>query len=257
MIDSHIHLDQYDPKTIDEQIKKWQEAGITHVVAVSTDLTSAYKTLELKQKHEDFIIAAAGFHPEQEILEERELEELLSLIRTERAISAVGEIGLPYYEKERLFAKYSEQTYIDVLKEFFKISVEHSLPVALHAVHEDAEKAFHLLQKHQVKKAHFHWLKAASSVVKEICKQHYYISVTPEVCYRLRDQQLAEQVPMDQLLIETDGPWRYGGAFKNVDTTPLFLKEICRKLANIKKRPREDIVRTTANNAKKLYLNWG
>lgn len=92
MIDSHIHLDQYDPKTIDEQIKKWQEAGIIHVVAVSTDLTSAYKTLELKQKHEDFIIAAAGFHPEQEILEERELEELLSLIRTERAISAVGKL---------------------------------------------------------------------------------------------------------------------------------------------------------------------
>ncbi|MEW5322846.1 TatD family hydrolase [Geobacillus thermoleovorans] len=46
MIDAHIHLEQYTD--IDEQINHWQEAGITGVVAVSTDLRSSCRTLELK-----------------------------------------------------------------------------------------------------------------------------------------------------------------------------------------------------------------
>lgn len=257
MIDSHIHLHQYDQRTIGDNIQKWREEGIDHVVAVSTDLRTTYITLELKQKYGDFIFACAGFHPEQEPPQESELIELFSIIRENQDICAIGEVGLPYYERKRLLEKYSEETFIEILCEFLKLSSDLSLPVALHAVYGEAEKVLHLLRKYQVKKAHFHWLKAPFSTVRQIIENGYYVSVTPEVCYRLRDQKLAEQIPLNRLLLETDGPWPYKGPFENIKTTPIFIKEIGSQMAKLKRRPWSEVMKVTADNAKKLYYDNG
>ncbi len=62
MIDAHIHLEQYD--NIEKEIDKWRLSGIKGVIAVSNDLASSYRTLELQTKYKDFIYAAVGFHPE-------------------------------------------------------------------------------------------------------------------------------------------------------------------------------------------------
>lgn len=258
MIDAHIHLDQYDLNSIEAYIKHWKEEGVEHVVAVSMNLQSAYKILSLKKRFGDFIFPAIGYHPEQPLPSDRELNELLQLIQTfKNDIVAIGEIGLPYYEREKLFRQYDHQQYISLLETFLQISAQYQLPVVLHAVHDTAEEALLLLKKYNIKKAHFHWLKAPMNVVQEIIREGYFISVTPEVCYKKRDQILAEAIPLEQLLIETDGPWPYEGPFKNLQTSPLLLKEICKFLSNIKNKEPEEIKFLTASNAKKLYDSGG
>ncbi|MDR4886828.1 TatD family hydrolase [Fredinandcohnia sp. QZ13] len=232
MIDAHIHLEQYDVKVLPVQLEKWQEAGVKGVIAVSNDLPSSYRTLELRDTFPNFVHAAVGFHPEQPLPVEHDFLEWTRLVQAERKkIVAIGEIGLPHYNLEMLPS--SLEHYCDFLSQCLEIAVQHQLPVALHAVHDKAEMVFDLLQKKQVPTAHFHWLKASENVVKKIVDAGYYISVTPEVCYRTRDQKLAKQVPLSQLLIETDGPWPYEGEFKNQATTPLFLGKISSQLATL------------------------
>jgi len=258
MIDTHIHLDQYDINTLDDNIKHWKKEGIKQVVAVSMNLQSARNILSLKRRFGRFVLPAIGYHPEQPIPSEEELNEIKRLIQTcKNEIAAIGEVGLPYYERDKLFKQYKEREYISLLEEFLQLSKECDLPVVLHAVHDTAEVAFNLLKEYQIKKAHFHWLKAPMDVVEKIIEEGYYISVTPEVCYRKRDQILAQAIPLEQLLIETDGPWPYDGPFKNLQTSPLLLKEICHFLENIKNKKPEDIKFITANNAKKLYDSGG
>ncbi|MED0669958.1 TatD family hydrolase [Aneurinibacillus aneurinilyticus] len=64
-IDAHLHLDQYPESETDKLISEWRSVGITGLVAVSTNLASAYRTLELKHRYPDFVYAAVGYHPEQ------------------------------------------------------------------------------------------------------------------------------------------------------------------------------------------------
>ncbi|MDQ0245535.1 TatD DNase family protein [Bacillus fengqiuensis] len=248
MMDAHIHLDQYDD--IDRKIEQWQTAGVTGVVAVSTDLNSSYDTLALKQKHPDFIWAAIGFHPEQPLPPEQDIAEWHSLLHQERRlISAVGEVGLPYYTPHTS----SMERYIELLETLMITAKNEDLPIVLHAIHSGAPAAYELLVKNEIKKAHFHWLKAPASVVEQITTSGYYVSVTPEVCYRKRDEILVNQIPLDKLLIETDGPWPFSGPFEQMETSPLLLQEAARKVASLKELDLKETIEQLTMNTLSLY----
>lgn len=248
MIDAHIHLDQYDD--IDRKIEQWQASGVTGIVAVSTDLRSSYNTLALKQRYPDFIWAAIGFHPEQPLPPDQDVMEWHGLLHQERRlISAVGEVGLPYYTSHTL----NMQRYIELLDNMMITAKKEDLPIVLHAVHSGAPAAYELLVKNDIKKAHFHWLKAPSFIVQQITASGYYISVTPEVCYRKRDETLVNQVPLDKLLIETDGPWPFSGPFEQQETSPLLLQEVAKKVASLKGLTLEETAKQLTLNTISLY----
>ncbi|QOR68691.1 TatD family hydrolase [Cytobacillus suaedae] len=247
MIDSHIHLDKYE--NVDQKIECWQANGVTGVVAVSTDLKSSYQILDLKKRYPTFIFAAIGFHPEQPLPSEKDYLEWKRLVSSERQLlSAIGEVGLPYYTKI-----ISIKPYIEFLEEAMKLGRNEDLPLSLHAVHNQAECVYHMLIQNSVTKAHFHWLKANPSTLHSIIKSGYYVSVTPEVCYRERDQLLVKDVPLHQLLLETDGPWPFNGPFEKKETSPLFIRKMANFIASIKSVTEEDVISQTTNNTKCLY----
>lgn len=255
MIDAHIHLDQYSEELVERYIHSWIESGVQSVVAVSTSLKSSYKTLKLKQKYPTFIRAAIGHHPEGAPPLQGDLHELLHLIKKEKhLLSAIGEIGLPTYSKKELYELYHEEVFIETIEQFLQLAKTEELPVVLHAVHEESEKVLTLLKKNYIRKAHFHWLKSSQKTANEIICCGYYVSVTPEVCYRKRDQKLVQIIPLDQLLIETDGPWQFNERFMGRQTTPLFLEDIITCLSNILSTPREELGENILKNTEQLYV---
>ncbi|MBP1933690.1 TatD family hydrolase [Ammoniphilus resinae] len=248
-IDCHIHLEQYPKDVLDQSIDTWRKEGIDGVVAVATDLASSYRTLELARLYSNFVYPAVGYHPEQELPSSREMEELLSLIKLEReSIVAIGEVGLPYYSKIEDLLPYEE-----TLETFVQAAKNHNLPVLLHAVHNQAEIALQILTRQEMTKAHFHWLKAPKSVLLKIIQAGFFISLTPEVCYRLRDQKLAVRVPLSQLLLETDGPWPYPKLSIHMQTTPLMIRDSAKKIARLKGVSEETLQQACANNFDALF----
>jgi len=255
MIDAHIHLDEYKAEEIDQYILRWQEKGVKAVVAVSSNLASSYRIVELKKKYPDFIYAAIGFHPEQKQPTEKELMEWVQLLKIERAsISAIGEIGLPHYELDRLGGQSYLQRYIPFLDYLVQIAVQEELPVLLHGVHDKVEPILEILIRNHVKKAHFHWLKAPLEMIKKIISRGYFISVTPEVCYRSRDQELLSAIPLSHLLLETDGPWSYQGPFIDRETEPLMVREIAAFVAQAKRTTPEKVIEICQSNVQRLFL---
>ncbi|WP_017727699.1 TatD family hydrolase [Halalkalibacterium ligniniphilum] len=252
MFDTHLHLEQYNQESLDKEIKKWQSVGVKGVIAVSNDLASSYSTLELQARYPDFVFAAVGFHPEKPLPTDADFTEWQKLIQYEqKRITAIGEIGLPHYSLENL--QHSLEQYYEFLTECIEVARVYDLPVALHAVHDKAELVFNLLQKKGIACAHFHWLKAPRNVVDKITGAGYFISFTPEIVYRKRDQDLASAVPLSQLLIETDGPWQFDARFKNIPTTPVLLKEVLHELSMIKKSSYQELLEQTSENARKCY----
>lgn len=253
MIDVHIHLDQYPREQLSELLNDWQSKGIQGVIAVATDLRSSYDTLELSESFPHAVFPCIGWHPEQRVPTEQEKLELLQLIKMEKErIVGIGEIGLPYYALHQLDYPPLEP-YVELFTSLVQEANRHDLPVNIHAVYEKAEIAFNILRAENVKKAHFHWLKAEDNVSTNIMQAGYYLSFTPEVCYRKRDESLIKNIPLAQLLLETDGPWPFAGPFADRQTTPLFLNESVQSIAKVKGHSPEFIRQKLMTNACECY----
>jgi len=231
MIDAHIHLEQYDSPDIETMLRELPGLGIEALLAVSMNLDSCLRTEQLAIRYPAQVIPVYGFHPEQPLPAEEELAALLEWIGTRRAadFAAVGEIGLPYYSRAESLGRgeaFDMEPYILLLDRLLGLAARLAKPVVLHAVYEDAWTTCDLLEKHGIKRAHFHWFKGPEKTVERMISQGYYISFTPDILYEPEIQQLARRYPPERVMAETDGPWPFGGIYTGRMTHPSMVRDV-------------------------------
>src|SRR5262249_57609636 len=139
-------------------------------------------------------------------------------------VVAFGEIGLPHYALlDQRMTQEQAQEREAMLHTLMQAAVRLALPVVLHTPHAASAVALDIVQRYGPPGALFHWHKGSPETTAALCQAGYFLSVTPEVCYRERDRQLVQSVPLENLLLESDGPWAYGGGgFWGVTTPPLL-----------------------------------
>ncbi|QHB17787.1 TatD family hydrolase [Mannheimia pernigra] len=248
LFDTHIHLDQFSDQEIADIL---QQPNLQSVLAVATDLASCERLLALKEQYSKLYIAA-GFHPEQALLSENEIEKLFDFIaKNHQKLTACGEVGLPHYRKrENPILDY--QPYIDLLERFIVASKRYNLPLNLHIVYEDTEIALELLAKHQIQQAHFHWFKASDETLEKLLLTPYFVSLTPDILTNPKTQNVAQIFPLARILIETDAPWQHEG-FEPVEITQQ-LSAVIKKLAEIKQLPEISVTVQIKQNTRSFYL---
>ena len=208
----------------------------------------------LLSKQDERIKPAFGFHPEQAIPRKRGKAELIKWIKENSdSMVAIGEVGLPYYLNVERKGGIHYQPYIDLLEKMIALSVELDKPIVLHAVYEDAEIVCDLLEQYGVKYAHFHWFKGDEQIVRRMMDNGYFISITPDVLYEDEIQQLVHQYPLEQIMIETDGPWPFEGPFSGQMTHPRMMRESIKKIAEIKQKSINEVEDMLYENTKKFY----
>ena len=247
--DVHAHLPEEPVALIVEILDRARARGVAGVVLNGCDFASNLRVLECSREYPGRLYASLGMHPEREIGAE-EWGAILGQIEEHRGeIVAVGEVGLPYYSlpgnrnPEKLFQ--AEMRLVTL----FASAQKWGCPVILHAPHERARRVLDLLVEFGIRKALFHWHKAPEAVTEEIITRGYFISVTPEVCYRQRDRDLVSCVPLTQLLVESDSPWPHGGEFENLPSEPWMVSRVAAEIAAIKRISREEASRQLALNS--------
>ncbi len=257
LIDVHCHLDASaypDPDVVCQQSR---EAGVAHVVAAGTGEVSNRRILNLQHQFPHQVWAALGLHPERLDASRAELEMVLDQIECHRGeIVAVGEIGLPHYTVlDQRMTDQQVRDHTDFLESLVKAAARAGLPVVLHAPHAMAAHALDVVRQYEPPGAVFHWHKSTPETTAAICAAGYYISVTPEVCYRERDRQLAQAVPLDRLLLESDGPWPYDGEFTGQRTTPAWVARVAEAVAQLKGVPLAEVEAVTTHNARRVFAS--
>jgi TatD DNase family protein len=254
LIDTHIHLTSPRYADLAGLVARAQQAGIAGVVAAAVDEASSHQILSMCDAFPAFVHGGLGVHPERSVSDD-EVERVLALIRHERRrLAAVAEVGLPWYtirerpDRDTLIAAGEPR-----LQRFLRLARELDLAVVLHAPHETAAPALALLRAERIERAVFHWHKASPEVTGAIVEHGYYISVTPETCYRDRDRELVAAVPLSNLVIETDGPWPYGGEFEGRPTEPTFLGRVVQEVATIKGVTIDEMAEIVTANAVRLF----
>lgn len=256
-IDAHIHLDSYEERARQSFMERLSADGIAGVVAVSTALASCKATLELSLRFPGQVYPAYGYHPERPLPSEQELCELLEWMDLHKSeMAAIGEVGLPYYTRMEAEAKgdrFECSPYVELLEQFVRLAAEWDKPIVLHAVYEDADIACDLLEKYNVRRAHFHWFKGSAATVERMSRNDYYVSFTPDILYEQEIEQLARVYPLGQIMAETDGPWPFEGPFRGQMTEPRMVAAVADKLAEIKGLGVGTVAEFLLNNTREFY----
>jgi TatD DNase family protein len=113
--------------------------------------------------------------------------------------------------------------------------------------------ALDALRSRGVERAVFHWHKAPAEVTRAIVDAGYLVSVTPEVVYRERDREMVEAVPLESLLVESDGPWPYQGEFTGVPSGPWLVSRVAEEVAKIKGLPVDEVAYQIAVNTCQVF----
>ncbi|MFQ6086986.1 MAG: TatD family hydrolase [Candidatus Bathyarchaeia archaeon] len=234
-IDAHIHLSdsEYNGK-VKTIIEDARESNVIALVSNSMNYESSMLSLQLAERNPGFVYAALGIHPWNiQFLSSNELKQTLDVIfkqgRCREKVVAIGEVGLDFsYDKKQI-----ADLQIKVFNEMLQAAEKLSLPVIVHS-RRTAPKLMSILPSFNVEKALFHWFSGPVELLPRIVENGYYVSEGPPSVYSSRTREIIKLVPLSSLLTETDGPVRFGGPFYGKMTTPSFIPQVVKAIAEIK-----------------------
>lgn len=251
LIDSHVHLDdeRFDGDR-DILIKSLKSNGIELVINIGADMKSSIDSIELAKRY-DNIYAAIGVHPHSASeMTEKTLDELRDMAKEDKVI-AIGEIGLDYYY---------DNSPRDIQRKWFReqleLAKELDLPVIIHS--RDATKETYDIIKEAkdgTLRGVIHCFSGSVEVAMEYIKLGFYISIGGTVTFKNSRvvREVAEAVPLDKFLVETDCPYLTPEPYRGKRNEPMFVKYAAEKIAEIRGISFEELSKATNKNTKELF----
>lgn len=246
IIDSHCHLDF--PKfnsDRDEVIERARKAGVVGMINSGISIKGNLMSLELAEKHED-IHACLGLSPDLgRTGSEEEINAVLAQIEAnaDRAVG-IGEAGLDYKDcktgEEKTRQEASFKKVIELANEFKK-------PLVVHARQAEPEV---LALVRGLDTVVYHCYSGAVETMKEIVDAGYYISLATLVCFSKHHQKLAAEVPLENLLLETDSPYLSPRRGRN---EPAYVADSIPVIAEIKETDPADIANAATKNTRRVF----
>jgi TatD DNase family protein len=249
IFDSHAH---YDDEAFNEDreevIQGLKNKGVIGVLNCGASIEGARMSVELSNKY-DFIYSAVGIHPEHaDMVNDKVIDELRNLARNPK-VRAIGEIGLDYY--------YEENPSREVQKLAFKLQMnlakELKMPVVIHD--RDAHKdTLDILKEFPEVIGVVHCFSGSVEFAKECLKLGYYIGFTGVITFKNAKKviEVAEVVPMDRILVETDCPYMAPTPHRGKRNQSDYIKYIIEKISEIKGKTIEEVEELTVFNIKEL-----
>ncbi|MBO5578012.1 MAG: TatD family hydrolase [Bacilli bacterium] len=244
MFDSHCHLnDENLYPRIDEVIEAAKKTGVKKFLVVGYDKASSLLAVKIAEKYEE-CYAAIGFHPtEIDGVSEEDYNEVMSL-SSHKKVVAIGEIGLDYH-----WVKDEEKR--ENQKKWFIKQIEyandHHLPISIHN-RESTEDCVEILKEHTPKYSGvMHCYSGSVETMNIVLNLGMYIALGGTVTFTnaKTPKEVAEAVPLDRLLIETDSPYLTPHPHRGEKNEPkyicLVLEEIAR-LKDMSKKHLEDVI---------------
>ena len=239
VIDTHAHLDELSD--LETSLKEAREGGVIAIVAVGQDIASNQKTLEIADKHPEFVFPAIGYDPWR-LNPEQDDDTLAFIDKNLRDCVALGEVGLDYK------AKTKKKRQKAIFQEILAIAKKHDKPVIVHCryVHETA---YRMVKEAGLEKVVFHWYSGSLDLIPLIAGDGYYMSATPALLYNPYHAKAINAVPLSNLLLETDCPVQY----QELSARPAHVQITLQEVARVKGASAEEVALQTTQNAKQCF----
>ncbi|MEK6334873.1 MAG: TatD family hydrolase [Acidobacteriota bacterium] len=270
-VDSHCHIDgpEYDADR-EEVIARARDAGVEMMLNVGTGdpHSGAFeRAVDLAEQHEE-IYAALGVHPHDAKLFDGKAEQhLIKLAQQSRRVIAWGEIGLDYY-----YDHSPREVQRDVFRRQLRIARTLELPVVIHSRDADDDTIAVLGEEFASSKSGtgvppvdhaqdarangvLHCFGGSLGMARSAIDLGFFISFAGNLTFKkaedLRD--IARQLPLDRLLVETDCPYLTPVPFRGKRNEPARVIETAQFLAELLGKAPEEIGRATTENFCNLF----
>ncbi len=250
IIDTHCHpqFPDYD-KDQEEMIKRNLDDGV-FMIAVGADLKSSKGAIELAKECKGKIWATIGAHPD-EIGDNFNIEGYGKIITKE--VVAIGEVGLDYYRTPEEEKRKRQK---EIFLQFANLAKENDLPLILHVRNEKNGKSAHddmaeLLSGDMQGVAH-----SFTGTVDEARKYlnlGFYLGFNGIITFANQYDEVVRYAPIEQILLETDAPWLSPIPYRGQRNEPMRVKEVAKRVAELKNMELEELVNICNQNAKKLF----
>ena len=216
LIDTHCHLNKEYYEDIENVIKRAKDNNIEYIIVSSCNPNDWQENIDLSDKYEN-IYLNISLHPEignEDIDYKIYLKEMKNIIKNNKKIIAIGEIGLDYHYENTNKEKQKE-----LFVEQIKLAEEFNLPIVIHT--RDATKdTIETLKSFNVK-----------GII------HCFSG--------------SIEIGLEHVVLETDSP--YLSPIRGNKNMPENIKIIAEYLATLLNITVEEVALKTTLNVKKIY----
>jgi TatD DNase family protein len=252
------------------------------VINVGTQYDTSKKAVEMTNEYKEGVYATIGLHPihtgashhdkdelgsegqeftsRGEIFNKEKYKELSKLGK----VVAIGECGLDYYHMETDTIEKQKVAFITQIE----LANELGLPLMLHIRNNPTDKTrnayfdvYELIKKYSTLsgiKGVSHFFAGSVEDMKRFIEIGVYISFAGPITYKPKPEicdyvSVIKETPLDMILADTDSPYVAPVPHRGKRNEPLYLKDIVRKIAEIKDLNEEEMASQIMKNAKRLF----
>jgi TatD DNase family protein len=250
-VDSHCHLSF--PDFADDQqaiMERARQVGVCAFLNICTKLDEIERVHSLTLEPD--VYCTVGIHPHEATVTLQatsELEHLLETrLQTDKTIG-LGETGLDYYYHHSLAADQEICFRIHC-----ELATRYNVPLIIHTRDAD-EDTIRILDDYPDVGGVFHCFSGSEWLADQALKRGFYLSLSGILTFKKAEslRQIAEQVPLEKLLVETDSPYLAPIPHRGQRNEPAFVIETAKMLAQIKGKSLEDIADATTTNFFKVF----
>jgi TatD DNase family protein len=254
LVDSHAHIDF--PQFADDReamLQRAREAGVQTLLAIGTGPgpEKLDASLPYAEQH-DWIYTSIGIHPhEAKEATPQHFEDLARLAQHSKVIGW-GEIGLDYF-----YDHSPRDVQASVFRTQMDLAHAAKLPIIIHCrdAWDDCLALIEQRWKPTGLGGILHCFTSTLDHAKRGLDMGFLISFAGNSTYpkaqAIRD--VAKELPLDRILIETDAPFLAPQAFRGKRNEPAYLVEVAKTLASVRNLPAEEIAATTASNFRRFF----
>ena len=250
LVDSHCHIPLLsESMAVDAIIDEAKEQEIEHMLCVAIDIPGSPEIIELAKQY-DMVSASVGVHPNTEMsspIDERTFLEM----GNEEVVVAIGETGLDYFRSEGDLEWQRDRfrLHINLAKELNK-------PLIIHT-RDAKEDTINILKEEGADQVGgvMHCFVEDWETAQTAMDLNFYISFSGIVTFKnAKDlQSVAKQVPLDQMLVETDSPYLAPVPYRGKTNQPAYVRHVANFIAELKQVEFSEVAKATTENYYKKF----
>jgi len=255
--DSHCHVtaDEF-AEDRDEVIESAAAAGVEGFIAIGSGygVAANVRAVELAQRDER-VWATVGVHPHEANTLDDPGRALIAQLLEDPRVVGVGESGLDYH-----YMNSPRETQREVFAERVATAREHDLPVSIHVRGDEPSAYDDLLEiwlaegRGEVEGV-LHCYTGSLEFARRAMDAGFYVSFSGIVTFKGSTalRKVAQGIPLDRLMVETDAPFLAPEGHRGKRNEPLWVSIVGETLAQLHDRPVEEIADRTTANTRRLF----
>lgn len=250
LVDSHCHLNFPEfTENMPAVLQAMRDNGVNHALCIGVTLEKFPQVLAIAEAYEN-IWASVGIHPDNENVEEADVERLLTLADHPRVVG-IGETGLDYF---RLTGDLEWQR--DRFRRHIRAAIACGKPLVIHT-RNAAEDTLRIMREEGADRCGgvMHCFTESQEVADQAMELGFYISLSGIVTFKnavaLKD--VAKNIPLDRMLVETDSPYLAPVPFRGKTNQPAYVRHVAEHIADLRGISLDKVAAATTENFFRLF----